>query len=146
MKKRVKNTPKQRGQSLVELGLTLIVMMWLLSGAVDFGLGFFSYVAIRDAAQEGALFGSINPPTDATEENEIISRIRSSSTSPVRLADTSLVEVVIIKPGAVCAGQPLTINLTYHYPVSMALITTVTGPTLNIRASATSTILKPVCP
>ena len=146
MKKRVINTPKQRGQSLVELGLTLIVMMWLLSGAVDFGLGFFSYVAIRDAAQEGALFGSINPPTNATEENEIISRIRSSSTSPVRLADTSLVDVVIIKPVAVCAGQPLTVNLTYHYPVSMALITTVTGPTLNIRASATSTILKPVCP
>ncbi len=57
---------KQRGQSLVELGLTMMVMLWLLSGAVDFGLGFFAYVAIRDAAQEGALFGSINPPLDAT--------------------------------------------------------------------------------
>ena len=47
---------RQRGQSLVELAISLMIILWLLAGAIDFGIGFFSYVAIRDAAQEGALY------------------------------------------------------------------------------------------
>lgn len=132
---------KQPGQSLVELGLSLMIILWLLSGAVDFGIGFFSYVAIRDAAQEGALYGSINPT------GNIEARVRSSSSAPVNLADASIVHIVVTPPAApVCAGKSLKVEITYDYPILMALMNTITGPTIHIRASSTSVILVPACP
>src|SRR3990172_6767016 len=51
----------ERGQSLVELALSLTVILLLLAGAVDFSIAYFSFSAMQDAAQEGALYGSINP-------------------------------------------------------------------------------------
>ncbi len=94
---------KQRGQSLVELAISLTVMLLLLAGAVTFGMAFFSFVAIRDAAQEGALFGSFNPYVDNSPANGkydtgepvnvgttspptgICGRVASASQSPVNM-------------------------------------------------------------
>ena len=55
---RIKN---ERGQSLVELAISLTVLLYLLSGAVEFGIVFFKYIQLRDAAQEGALYASLYP-------------------------------------------------------------------------------------
>src|SRR5215470_12817695 len=77
-----------RGQSLVELALSLTVILMLLAGAVDFGMAFFSYTAIRDAAQEGALYGSINGPSDQqlpSPPDDICNRVRMASSSPIDL-------------------------------------------------------------
>jgi Flp pilus assembly protein TadG len=146
IRKHPDNAKQPPGQSLVELGLSMMVILWLLSGAVDFGLGFFSYVAIRDAAQDGALYGSLYPPTSTGAREEIIARVRQSSTSPVNLTDTSRVEVEVTTYGSICASHPLTVSVIYHYPVSMALVGAAFGSTINIQASSTSTILKPACP
>lgn len=86
-----------RGQSLVELAISLTVMLLLLAGAVTFGMALFSYVAIRDAAQEGALYGSMYPYTDSNNNGKydagevvnyagatgICTRVKAASTSPV---------------------------------------------------------------
>jgi hypothetical protein len=71
----------ERGQSLVELGVSLLILLYLLSGAAEFGILFFQYVQLRDAAQEGALYGSMNPANIA----EITNRVRFSSESPLDL-------------------------------------------------------------
>lgn len=131
---------KQKAQSLVEFAISLMVILLLLSGAVDFGLGFFSYVAIRDAAQEGALYGSIDPT------GNIEGRVRASSPGPVNMASITSVHVNITYPASVCTGNPLTVTIVYDYPVSMALVGIITGPTIPIHASATSIILTPACP
>ena len=57
----MKTLKSERGQSLVELSISLVMLLYLLSGAVEFGLAFFQFVQLRDAAQEGALFGSMDP-------------------------------------------------------------------------------------
>lgn len=125
----------QKGQSLVEMGISLMLVLFLLAGAVDFGMGFFSFVAIRDAAQEGALFGSICQNT-----TNITARVRTSSTRPVNL---NLVTITITTPGGTSLGKPLTVTVVYNYPVSTPLITTFLGSsTIPIRAAATSTILE----
>ncbi len=92
---------KERGQSLVELAISLMVMLLLLAGAVTFGMALFSYVAIRDAAQEGALFGSFNPYLDGSggqladgkyEVGELVNgpnicnRVKAASSSPVDMS------------------------------------------------------------
>ncbi len=86
----------ERGQSLVELAISLTVMLLLLSGAVTFGMALFSYVGMRDAAQEGALWGSFNPfldqqvplnglydPGEPVNWQNICNRVKAASSSPV---------------------------------------------------------------
>ncbi len=89
----------ERAQSLVELAVALPVLVLILLGTVDFGMAIFSYAVLRDAAQEGALYGSFNPGNKAEIEN----RARSISpraedaiySSPINLRDKTLVLVKI---------------------------------------------------
>jgi len=131
------------GQSLVELAISLTLILVLLAGAVDFSIAYFSYSAMQDAAQEGALYGSINP----TDEAGIITRVRRASTTPVDLSNEDLVDVVVTLPGEACEGNEIKVNVIYDYPISMPFIGTYIGSQqITLNASVTDTILQPVCP
>ena len=133
----------ERGQSLVELAMSLTVIMLLLAGAVDFSIAYFSFAAMQDAAQEGALYGSINP----TDEDGIINRVRSASTNPVDLSDEDLVDVTVTLSGDACEGNEIRINVIYDYPISMPFIGSIIGAQqIPLNASVTDTILQPLCP
>ncbi len=185
--------PVERGQSLVELAISLTVILLLLSGAVSFGMALFSYVAIRDAAQEGALYGSFNPYADTgvgspvvgdgdgqftyTDSNGnghydlgepaepvnlagIRERVRASSTSPVNLADTTLIPdspvpyiTAVATTGEACegntAGVPNGVQVTvkYDYPIFMPFVGAIVGAQkISLSATVTDTILEPRCP
>jgi uncharacterized membrane protein len=58
---KIRNRQHSRGQALVEFALIVPVMLLLLLIAIDFGRLFFSYVAINNAAREGASFASVVP-------------------------------------------------------------------------------------
>jgi Flp pilus assembly protein TadG len=165
----IKKNPHHKGQSLVEFAIALTLIMTLVAGAFDLGSAFFSYIAIRDAAQEGALFGSIKAATvvlvngiddgvlnngEGLNTNEIINRVRESSTQPVNLKDITNVTVgVSLTPSVpntdplACAGNWISVTVTYNYQVKMPLIGTIIGSqTIPITAHVTNTILKPACP
>jgi len=132
----------ERGQSLVELAMSLTIIMLLLAGAVDFSIAYFSFAAMQDAAQEGALYGSINPDDEAG----IITRVRSASTNPVDLANVDAVDVVVTLSGDACEGNEVTVNVVYDYPISMPFIGTIIGnQQITLNASVTDTILQPAC-
>jgi Flp pilus assembly protein TadG len=156
--KRKPNEPgHERGQSLVELAISLPVMILLLLGAVDFGMAIFSYAIIRDAAQEGALYGSFNPDNKLAIE----SRARNISpqgeneifSSPVDLTDRDLVQVEVKSIGDSCQGSTdgkansLRVRVRYQYPILMPLIGSIIGSdTIPLTGSATNVILQPPCP
>lgn len=146
MKEKVTNKRidrREKGQSLVELALTLPIILTLLAGAVDLGMAFFSYVSLRDAAQEGALYGSLNP----TDSSGIVSRVRQSSSSPVNLSDVSNVTVNISTTGGACRGEAITVTVSYNYRLSMPFIGPILGSTtIPITARVTDTILNPPRP
>src|SRR5688572_21348238 len=93
----MKPTKSERGQSLVELGISMLILLYLLAGAVEFGILFFQYVQLRDAAQEGALYGSSSIPSTGLPDTweQIENRARAASASPIDLSDTTLVDVSI---------------------------------------------------
>jgi len=133
-----------KGQSLVELALALLIILTLLAGAVDFGMAFFSFVALRDAAQEGALYGSLDFTANSSG---IESRVRQSSSSPVNLSDVSNVTVNFSTTGGACRGQAITVTVSYNYRLSMPLIGSILGSTtIPLTARVTDTILNPKCP
>lgn len=58
---RVRNRSAERGQSMVEFCLMVIVLTILVLGVLDIGRAYFTYMALLDASGEGAQFGSVNP-------------------------------------------------------------------------------------
>ena len=149
--KKIKN---ERGQSLVELAISLMLLLLLLSGAVELGMAFFQFIQLRDAAQEGALYGSINP----TLSSPIETRARGASSSPIVLTDTSKVTVVITaydkttsNPKALaiaCEGDGLTVKLIYNHRIFMPFMSAALGGRsfIPLSAQVTDTILTPACP
>lgn len=138
----MKKTKNERGQSLVELAISLVLLLLLLSGAVEFGIAFFQFVQLRDAVQEGALYGSMNP----SDQTNIIARVRGSSNSPINLA--TLTPTIAISGVGPCEGGAITVMLTYNHQIFMPFIPQILGSnTIPLTASVTDTILSPVtCP
>jgi Flp pilus assembly protein TadG len=146
---------RERGQSLVELGISLVILLYLLAGAVEFGVLFFQFVQLRDAAQEGALYGSINP----SNISGITDRIKFSSDKPLNLP-------VLIASGDVtitisidgipstdaanyatvdCEGNGLEVIVGYDHQIFMPFIPQLLGTNeIPLNATVTDTILTPV--
>ena len=155
----MKKLMKERGQSLVELAVSLVILLYLLSGAAEFGVLFFQYVQLRDAAQEGALYGSMNP----SSVTQIIDRVKASSDSPLRLSTLysgGLLTISISIDGisstdatnyaAVdCEGHALQVTVSFNHQIFMPFMARLLGrtsnPTIPLSASVTDTILSPVC-
>ena len=139
----------------MELSVSLLVLLLLLSGAVEFGLAFFQFVQLRDAAQEGALFGSMNANGLNIPNMEI--RARSASTSPIDLGDVSQVDVSIYindtkvwengaSITAMCGqeGDALRVEVHYDHVVFMPFMANIIGSTVPLNATVTDTVLFPV--
>ena len=144
----------ERGQSLVELSISMLVLLYLLSGAVEFGLAFFQFVQLRDAAQEGALFGSMNP------NNAIEDRVRAASNSPIILdqRNPALPRYVDVDISAkdvetgddiddvtqACEGDAITVRVSFDHQIFMPFIPALLGrTTLPLVATVTDTVLYP---
>jgi Flp pilus assembly protein TadG len=135
----------ERGQSMVEFAFGFVVLLLLLSGAVDGGRALFTYMALRDSAQEGALYGSTNP----TATNEIITRVKQSSDILQGLSsqDPTHLKVDVIVSGDGCTGDPITVKVNYsNFQITMPLLGGFIGSqNIGISSSVTDTILSPAC-
>jgi Flp pilus assembly protein TadG len=154
---RKRGSKSERGQSLVELAITLPILVLLLLGTLDFGMAIFSYSMLRDAAQEGAFYGSFNPSNIAEIEN----RARNISphannvvfSSPVHLRDKSQIKVNVRALGNFCQGakngvaNSIQVNVSYRYPILMPFVGRLIGlRTIPLTGTATNVILQPPCP
>jgi hypothetical protein len=132
---------REKGQSLTELAISMAVILLLLSGLVDLGRAFFTYMALRESVQEGALYGSINP----TLTQEIKNHVRNSSNMMQDMISDGDITVHLI--GAACTGNAIRVQATYpDFPLTMPFLGAVIGSqTVAIRAEVTDTILSPGC-
>ncbi len=128
---------KERGQSLVEMALVLLVLVFLIGGIIDLGRALFTYIAMRDAAGAGASYGSLHP--DSTDK--IISVVKSGSQS---LVDLSSVQVnVAYTGGSHCLGNGIKVTVAYN---NFPMVTPIWGwgllpKTIDLTTSITDEIL-----
>ncbi len=133
---------KERGQSLVEFVLILPVLFIILAGVLDLGRLYFAYVAVTDAAAEGAAYAAIRPEYAAKppedEDNEIVNRAQAASGGLVEI-DRGLVE---IECPDTALGDPITVTVNYAFTLVTPFISAM-GPdgALMLRAVATEAIL-----
>jgi len=143
LKKELKRS-SERGQSLTELALSFTVLVLLLAVVIDAGRAFLSYLAVREAAEEGAVYGSLNPSDNAG----IIDRVRTSSSAPVNLADTTAVTVTPVVVGTACAdgSNQIQVTVSYMFDLTMPFLSAIIGTNqFPLTLSANSTILIPAC-
>jgi len=136
--KRWKKSRGERGQSLTEFAVGVIFILVLLASGMDFGRAYFSYISIRDAAQEGAAYASI-APSDVTG---IRSRVRDTSANPIDMSGFSDDQIDIVISGSACAGNTVSVTVEYDFNIVAPFVA---GNTLELEAEAIDTILQPPC-
>jgi Flp pilus assembly protein TadG len=157
MKHPKRNSRKlESGQSLVELAISFPLILLLMLGTLDFGMATYSYLIVRDAAQEGALYGSINPNSN----NEIENRVRfmaplneeGLSFAPVKLDNKDDIKIKIETSGRNCQGltggkvNTISVHVSYNYPLIIPFAELVNGSnTVLLEATATNVIIQPAC-
>jgi Flp pilus assembly protein TadG len=71
----------QRGQTLVEFAMVLMILLLIILGTVDFARLFFTWASMANAAREGARFGTVHPDqwtsADAADPYNIEARTRA---------------------------------------------------------------------
>ena len=129
---------RENGQGLVEFAIGITFLLVLLAGILDLGRAYFSYIALQDAAQEGASYASI-APTDITGIRE---RVRATSSGPIDfvLFDDSQIEVQLL--GGSCTGNGIKVTVKIDFRLVAPFFS---GNSLALSAEATDTILQDTC-
>jgi hypothetical protein len=133
----------EKGQSLVEFAFSLVILLILISGIVDLGRAFFTYMALHDAAQEGAIYGSLNPE----DTGGIIHRVRQTSQHPVNLMDASIIDVLPVTQDGVCEGKVIEVTVIYRdFPLTMPFMSTLIGKqSFDMSATVKDMIVRSSC-
>ena len=147
------NSPfHEAGQSLLEFAFALPVLLILLLGVLDVGRMYFTFLAIQNAAGEGALYAAINPrcvqPSDGPECANPISNnalYRATHESPSGLVDWSRVTRIEPEPADTSGlreGDPIAITLYYEYDILTPLLSPLfPDGKLRLRARAVQNVI-----
>ncbi|MFW6115761.1 MAG: TadE/TadG family type IV pilus assembly protein [Chloroflexota bacterium] len=104
---------RQRGASLVELSLVLLILVLLLAGVIDFGRAFNSYIVVTNASREGAREASRSPNSETKIEDAVRQEAIGSAVDPDDL-------VITVDGLDAELGQPITVTVAYTVPTIIA--------------------------
>lgn len=138
---KITSASTEKGQSLVELALTATLMMFMMLGMVDFGYAFLYWITIRDAAQEGAMYGSLHPGSAC--EGDLRNWVRGASNSPlIKISDLPDAQILITRSGNT-PGNAIKINVTHYYHILTPMVSNFVGtPNIKVSSSVSNTILQ----
>ena len=131
----------ERGQSMIELALVITILMILLAGTIDLGRAMFVWLAMRDAAQEGAAYGSINPTDDGGINQRVLDNLDQV------VPDISVITIQTSNDGDLCLGHDIQVDVYYNeFPLTMPFLGWVlNSQTIVLHATINDTILRPTC-
>ncbi len=137
----------ERGQSFMELAVSLVFLLVLLSVVIDLGWAFYTMTALRDTAQEAASYGIMCP-----DEVEIIERLRRSATAPLSMddLDAGAIFVESIAVGSNEAwhkGSIVRVEVTIDHKIMVPFLGAVIGrTTYPLSVDVADTIMVDECP
>ena len=155
--RRHRSIHSERGQSMVEMALMMVILLTILSGVLDLGRGFFMFIAIQNSAAEGALYAAMNPAcahsTDAglngttcANPNNIDYRARHESSDG--LVDSTRMAVWVLYSNGTNAyspsikeSDPVTVTVGYAFTMIGPFSGIFPNGQLMFEAHATQNIL-----
>jgi Flp pilus assembly protein TadG len=143
---------RTRGQSMVEFALVLPIMLVLMAAAIDLGRVFYAYVAVENAAKEGALFGSRNPLCDDStnincgDPNNVAWHVHNEAPnlSPQLTATIACRDLAgaLVQPINNCLdGMKYQVTVTYPFQLITPILSTMIGPNLTLHAESQATVI-----
>lgn len=125
----LKRFEKRKGQSLVETALVLPIILLLLTGIVDFGLLFNSYLVVSNASREGARSAAIGS-TDA--------QIKATINNVASTLDTTRLTITISPDQAArVTGNSVSVTVAYGYSMITPVIAAIIPGPFQLKTSAT---------
>jgi Flp pilus assembly protein TadG len=147
---------RPRGQSIAEFAIILPVLLLLAAAAIDLGRLFYSYLAVENAAKEGALFGARKPLCDDelacpgpgqsvawAVENEAKTLLKQGANSllatQVTCLDTAGSQVPNLQD---CQdGYKYIVTVSYQFPLITPIISSIVGNSLTLSSTSTATVI-----
>ncbi len=139
----------ERGQSLVELAVVIVVLLIILAGVVDLGRMMFYYLSMRDAASEGAVYGAVYPTYCNQIRERVYTNLNDSSFNPNNISITVNGATCASAVAAdACTGKQLIIVVDQpNFQMTMPLIGAFIGTqSVHLRAEVKETVVRPECP
>jgi TadE-like protein len=122
------------------MAISITILMLLLAGVIDLGRVYYSFLSLKDAAAEGAAYGSINPGDLTGIE------ARTRGESPGGLIDWSGATVTTTFIGPACRGGGIRVEVTIAYSFMTPFIGAIAGSqSIPLKADVVNTILSPQC-
>lgn len=128
--------PGERGQSLVEMTIGLLVLLVILFGLLDLGRLWFVFVALEDGAGEGALYLSINPdcPQDDSDPSNGVcddpnNALWRAQHAGGGLVDWSSVLVTISPAPPYEEGDTVEVSIAYPFQLLTPTVPDIAGGT-----------------
>jgi Flp pilus assembly protein TadG len=126
--RRVQGISNERGASLAEFALLLPIILLILLGTVDLGLGIRTYIGLANAAREGARWASIYPTDNAGTQAVVL-----VEAARVGLAANELATSITTATSA--DGDTVTVTVVHDYPALFGGITGIGTFTMQIPAT-----------
>lgn len=133
---------------MVEFVLVLPVLLILLAGLLDLGRLYFAYVAVTDAAAEGATYAALfYPPEQSTTclpedlDDPVCEAAREASHGMVQLDEA---EIIVDCPSCPnpFSGDPITVTVIYPFTLVTPIVEAMLpGSVLPLRAVNTQAVL-----
>lgn len=140
----------EHGQSLVEIAISFPIILLLMSGLFDLGRVYFTWVALEDAAAEGALYLALHPnwptATECGDPRNAVYRVENASQGSL----SGAFEVDWTRPGtnityqtpaSPVVGETVWIEIEYPFQLITPVISQLTGGNLTLRVRASQIII-----
>lgn len=138
----------ERGQSMMELALSLMALLIMLVGIIDVGRILFYNVSLRDAAEEGVLYGSLKPSIIGDIQNRVRSSLAQYGADGVDIqVNYSRGGCNCITAATACSGDQIQVVVSQpNFPLTTPLLGSFLGTEhISLSNSYTGTVLRPAC-
>ena len=143
----------EKGQSLIELAVSLTLLLLMLGGIVDLGRAIFTRFAMQDAASEGITYGTSFPTDCVGIHHRIEYNLGSRSlgggmTTVVEIENNGgqYMECENIPLAQVYAGKHIRVTVTKTFQITMPFLGTFIGQEIPLTATTNGIILRPQPP
>jgi hypothetical protein len=132
----------EKGAAAVEMAIVSMFLLVLLLGIVDVGRAITTNISLRDAVQEGAMYGAFTPALSALD---IDARIRASVSEP-DLSTATIVVYCGTDPRDLQDGTRLRVEMIYDLDLITPIVGPALGGTITLRPSAEADRFFDTCP
>lgn len=142
---------------MVEFALVLPILLLFIAAAADLGRLFYAYVAVDNAAKEGAFFGARSPLCDTTgangcsDPNNVLWHVQNEAPNLVDSGGNSLFTTsiacrtpagVLVQPINDCLdGYSYLVTVSYPFQLVTPILSNIIGPQITLSSTSQTTVI-----